>query len=319
MPHSKKSRSFLQESEQFLSEASSGYLTELAISKARSENTLSSYARDLLAFETYLEVREISIEAATAEDLRTYLVALEAQYASSTVERHISCLRGLYRHLRVEGVRTDDPLAKILSPRSTPRLPKALSIEEVIGLIESIEGEKPLDLRDRALVEVLYGTGMRISELCGLDLGALNMSSGLARVLGKGSKERIVPLGRCAHEALSMYLDNGRSRLGALSSQHAVFLNPRGDRLSRQGAWLVLKKRAVVVGLSSKLTPHTLRHCCATHMLEGGADLRVVQELLGHASLSTTQIYTKVSISHLLEVYRTSHPRDEVGFGRRVL
>lgn len=152
-----------------------------------------------------------------------------------------------------------------------------------------------------------------------MDLGALNMSSALVRVLGKGSKERMVPLGRLAQEALRIYLDQGRGHLRAIPDQQAVFLNPRGDRLSRQGAWLAIKKRAVVVGLSSKLTPHTLRHCCATHMLEGGADLRVVQELLGHASLTTTQIYTKVSISHLLEVYRTSHPRDEVGFGHRDL
>lgn len=319
MPHSRAFRSFLQESDDFLSELSSGYLTDLAISKSRSENTLTAYARDLLAFEGYLKAQETSVEAVTAEELRTYLTSLEAQYAASSVERHLSCIRGLYRHLRAEGIRDDDPLAQTLSPRPTPRLPKALSISEVVGLIESIEGDKPLDLRDRAIVEVLYGTGMRISELCGMDLGALNMSSALVRVLGKGSKERMVPLGRFAQEALRLYLNQGRSHLRATSDQQAVFLNPRGDRLSRQGAWLAIKKRAVVVGLSSKLTPHTLRHCCATHMLEGGADLRVVQELLGHASLTTTQIYTKVSISHLLEVYRTSHPRDEVGFGHRDL
>ncbi|MDH4169951.1 MAG: tyrosine recombinase, partial [Acidimicrobiia bacterium] len=242
--------------------------------------------------------------------------ALEAEgLAEASRTRMLVSVRGLHRFLLAEGFTTTDPSADAEPPRPGRGLPKPLSEREVGMLLDAIEGDDPKARRDRAMVEVLYGTGVRISELVGASLGDLDLSAGLLRVLGKGSKERIVPVGRLAVVALVEWLaPAGRGALeperwASRDDAEALFLNNRGGRLSRQGAWGVLKRHAAAVGLASKLSPHVLRHSCATHMLDHGADVRSVQELLGHASITTTQVYTSVSTERLKQVYRNAHPR----------
>jgi integrase/recombinase XerD len=214
-----------------------------------------------------------------------------------------------------EELRLDDPTKSVELPRVPRGLPKALSEREVAELLAAVVGLGPRERRDRAMLEVLYGTGVRISELVGMSLGDIDLGDDMIRVFGKGAKERVVPLGRYAHDALVAYLEPaGRGQLEPERWQdrdaaEAVFLNARGGRLSRQGGWGVLKKYGAKVGLGSRLSPHTLRHCCATHMLEHGADIRTVQELLGHASITTTQVYTMVSRAQLVASYQAAHPR----------
>jgi integrase/recombinase XerD len=232
-----------------------------------------------------------------------------------SVARAQAAVRGLHRFRLEEGWTTTDPTADVRPTGGGRRLPKALSEEEALALIGAATGDDPAARRDRAILEVLYGTGMRVSELAGLSLADLGSDTGLVRVLGKGSKERLVPLGRCAAAALDDWLGPGGRpsweprRWARRGDAEAVFLNARGGRLTRQGVWGVLKKRARAVGLEEKVHPHVLRHSCATHMLARGADIRVVQELLGHVSIATTQIYTKVSLGHLRQAYDQAHPR----------
>jgi integrase/recombinase XerD len=245
-----------------------------------------------------------------------YVNALRSRgLAPATVARMAVTVRQMYKFLLVEELADVDPAADLEAPRVPRGLPKALSEAQVALLIDSVNGTDAVARRDRAVLEVLYGCGLRISELCGLSIGDIDLTARLARVLGKGAKERMVPLGRCAADALVAYLDEaGR---GALEPQRwarrgdaeAVFLSTRGARLSRQAAWAIVHRHGENVGLADVLTPHVLRHSCATHMLDHGADIRTVQELLGHASVSTTQIYTMVSTERLLEVYRAAHPR----------
>jgi integrase/recombinase XerD len=229
--------------------------------------------------------------------------------------RTITALRGLYRFLVDEGSLRIDPTIDLASPRLPQRLPKALDEDQTLRLLDSVVGSGPLDLRDRALLELLYGTGARISEVIGLSLLDVQNDDGLLRVFGKGSKERMVPLGRVARSALDDWLSPGGRplvvpvRWASRSDSEAVFLNTRGGRLSRQGAWAILKRRAAPVGLSARVSPHVLRHSCASHMLAHGADIRIVQELLGHVSISTTQMYTKLSSEHLRASYERAHPR----------
>jgi integrase/recombinase XerD len=221
-------------------------------------------------------------------------------------------VRSFHRFCVEEGVLTADPSEEVGAPRVPQGIPKALSETEVEDLLGAVVGESPRALRDRAILETLYATGIRISELAGLDRRDLDLDGGVIRVFGKGSKERIVPIGRTARAALGAYLDRGRPALTgtrARSSTDAVFLNARGGRLTRQGSWKIVGSAGDRVGLSGRLSPHVLRHSCATHMLDHGADIRVVQELLGHASLSTTQVYTKVSPERLRAVYDAAHPR----------
>jgi integrase/recombinase XerD len=217
--------------------------------------------------------------------------------------------------MSVEELRDDDPTSDVEMPGVPRGLPKALTEDEVLALLAAVDGVDALSLRDRAMIEVLYGAGLRISELCGLSLSDIDMRDCLMRVFGKGSKERIVPIGRMSVAALTEYFGPGGrpqlepERWKSRRDQDAVFLNPRGGRLSRQGAWGVVRKYGVIAGIGAKLTPHVLRHSCATHMLDHGADIRSVQELLGHASISTTQIYTMVSAERLWQVYDAAHPR----------
>jgi len=292
------------------------YLSWLAVEKGRSHNTLVAYRRDIVVWEEW--ARRTGIDPTTADtgSIERYLAELRAGGRHpASMARSTTTLRGLFRFLVGEGTIAGDPTADLRSPRLPARLPKALSEEEVLRLLDSVDGPEPADRRDRALLELLYGTGARISEAVGLSLGELGGDVGLVRLFGKGSKERLVPLGGPARAALDRWLSPaGRdlmtpARLDRRDDAEAVFINGRGGRLSRQGAWAVVNGRAGRVGLQDRVSPHVLRHSCASHMLAHGADIRVVQELLGHVSIGTTQIYTKLSQEHLRSSYEQAHPR----------
>ena len=292
------------------------FLIWLAVEKGRSTNTLNAYRRDLLRYRDHLGRRGRGVGSATEDDVIAFVHVLQGEgLAPASVTRTLVATRGLHRFLVAEEIRPDDPAARIEMPRVPRGLPKALTLEQVTTLIEVVTGDDPVARRDRAILETLYGTGVRISELVGMSLSDVDLHDGLVRVFGKGSKERIVPIGRHAAVALSAWASAaGRGamepdRWARRADADAVFLNQRGGRLSRQGAWGVVRRHGRSVGLGAELTPHVLRHSCATHMLDHGADIRTVQELLGHASISTTQIYTKVSTERLLSVYRAAHPR----------
>ena len=235
--------------------------------------------------------------------------------SAATIKRVVVAVRSLYRFLALEGVTSSDPAADVEVPRVPAGLPKALTEDEVNRLLDAVVGDDPVACRDRAVLEVLYGTGLRIGELVGLSLADVDLEDAQLRAFGKGAKERLVPLGRPAVRALLAWLDPDHrgalapDRWARRSDAEAVFLNVRGGRLTRQGAWGIVRRYGDRVGLADRLTPHVLRHSCATHMLDHGADIRYVQELLGHASVSTTQIYTRVSTERLWQVYRDAHPR----------
>ena len=292
------------------------YLTWLAIERGRSPNTVSSYRRDLIAFQSFLKSSGREIGTATRSSIERHLdVMLSAGANPASAARALSAIRGLYRFRADEGDDDSDPTSEVTAPSARQRLPKAISEEEVVRLLDAAAGSSPRDLRDRAMLELLYGTGMRIGELVGLSLGDIGSDTGLIKVLGKGSKERLVPVGRYAEESVERWLDHGGrpelapKRWARRGDAEALFINTRGGRLTRQGAWEIISKRAHVAGLDGKVHPHVLRHSCATHMLARGADVRVVQELLGHSSVATTQIYTKVTVEHLRSAYDSAHPR----------
>ena len=301
------------------------YLSWLEVERGRSPRTLAAYRRDLASYQDGLGDR--SIEQATSAEVAAYLELLRRTHNASSVARALSSLRGFHRFLVEEGLRADDPTLDLPSVSVTDLLPKALSEEETELLLGSVVGTGPMVLRDRAVLEVLYGTGARVSELVGLNLGDViaaveGTDLPLLRVLGKGNKERVVPIGSLARAALAEWLSGqGRPLLEpkkwrSRRDAEAVFLNARGGRLSRVGVFGVVKKYANRVGLGDKVSPHVLRHSCATHMLGRGADVRVVQELLGHASIATTQRYTKVSAEHLRRAYEGAHPRAGTPRGR---
>lgn len=288
----------------------------LAAEQGRAANTLAAYRRDLGTYAAWLHAHELTVPDVQERDVLAYLGELRRRgLAPSTVARALVPVRALHRFLVVEGRAEVDPAAAIDRPRVPKGLPKALTEEEVGRLLAAPTGDEPAARRDRAMLEVLYGTGCRISELVGLSLGDLDLDEGLLRLFGKGSKERIVPVGNHAVRALVAWLgDGGRlamapGRWRQRSDADAVFLGARGSRLTRQGAWDVVRRHGRSVGLAGRLSPHVLRHSCATHMLDHGADIRAVQELLGHASISTTQVYTLVSTERLWDVYRSAHPR----------
>ncbi|HUB72376.1 MAG TPA: site-specific tyrosine recombinase [Acidimicrobiales bacterium] len=293
-------------------------LSWLSVEKGRSANTVAAYRRDLSDFEAWLRARPGSPapEDAGETTLAEYVAHLRGQgLAPASVARHVVAVRSLYRFLVQEGPIARDPSRDLKPPPLRQGLPKALSEPEVASLLASVTGSAPVRLRDRAVLELLYGTGMRISELTGLCLADLAAEDQVVRVLGKGNKERMVPLGRFAREALGAWLGpGGRAamaprRWSRRGDAEAVFLNQRGGRLTRQGAWGVVRHYGHLAGLDGRLSPHVLRHSCATHLLDHGADIRVVQELLGHASISTTQVYTKVSAERLKAAYLSAHPR----------
>jgi integrase/recombinase XerD len=291
------------------------YLTWLATEKGRSVNTLTAYRRDLKGYAGWLHERGTGLAEVTPGDVEAYVAVLrEAGKAPATMARAIVTVRSLHAFAAAEGLLLADPAADV-EPPSVPRgLPKGLSEAEVESLLD-VAGTDPVARRDRAILEVLYGTGMRIAELVGLCLGDVDLGDALVRVLGKGSKERVIPLGRLARASLVDWLDTGGrpamapARWARRGDEEAVFLNQRGGRLTRQGAWGIVSEHGRRAGLERTLSPHALRHSCATHMLDHGADIRAVQELLGHASISTTQIYTGVSVERLFAVYAAAHPR----------
>lgn len=286
-------------------------------------NSRLAYRRDLARYAAFLREHGVTTLAGIGEDTVTaYVHHLQSLrdddgnpvLAPSSIARGLVAVRSFHRFLVAEGVAVADPSDQVGAPRVPQGIPKALAEDEVERLLAAVEGADPLARRDRAILELLYGTGIRISELVGLDLDALDLENSTARVLGKGSKERVVPIGRAALGALDDYLRNSRlglrpTRPRRTSDADAVFLNARGGRISRQGCWKIVHAAGERAGLGERLSPHVLRHSCATHMLDHGADIRVVQELLGHASVSTTQVYTKVSPDRLRSVYEASHPR----------
>ncbi len=295
------------------------FLVALVSEFGRRPSTVEAYERDLAKYLITLNSAGLTPRTASAADVRDHLARLRsAGRSDATVARAASAIRMLHRHLATEGVTPVDAAAPVEPPRRSRGLPKAISEDDVVMLLGSVTGDRPGDLRDRAMLELLYGTGIRISELVGLDLVDVDLDQRLARVFGKGAKERIVPIGTLAADALAVWLSTGRmvmsiSGPASRPAGAAVFVNQRGGRLTRQGAWGILKSRAASVGLADRVHPHVLRHSCATHMLDRGADLRVVQELLGHASISTTQTYTLVANERVVEAFRAAHPRAMIG------
>jgi integrase/recombinase XerD len=292
------------------------FLTWLAVERGRSQNTLVSYRRDLLQYCEWLGTRGVDVGTVDTAVLERFVGERRASgRAPASVARQLAAIRMLHRFLVDERLRADDPSADLEGVRVPAGIPKPLSEEQVVALIEAPASGDPVSRRDRAIMELLYATGMRVSELCGLSLGDLDLDERVARVFGKGAKERMVPFGGACATALSDWLGpQGRQRMAPSQwrrrdDAEAVFIGVRGSRLGRQHVWAILRTYGEAVGLAEHLSPHVLRHSCATHLLDHGADLRIVQEMLGHASISTTQVYTKVSQDRLLEVYRQSHPR----------
>ena len=292
------------------------FLTWMRVEQGRSDRTIEAYGRDITQYESYLATAKSNSRVVKSAVIEKYVGQLRAnERAPKSIARQFAAIRMFHRFMLDEGLRTDNPTAFIDGVKVPSGIPKALSEEEVELLLNAVTGVGSLAVRDRALLEFLYATGARVSEACGLSMSDVDMESNVARVFGKGSKERIVPFGRHAKEALESWLGaGGRPMLcpqqwAKRDHADAVFLGVRGTRLSRQAAWGIVRKYAMLAGIKSELSPHVLRHSCATHMLVHGADLRIVQELLGHASVSTTQVYTKVDNEVLFEMYRESHPR----------
>lgn len=299
------------------------FLAHISTEKGYSHNTISAYRNDLTQFTEFLKIEdtkeakkadtaESPWAAVTKETIVSYILHIKArqEYSSATVARKVAAIRSFFHFLVAEGAITDDPTATLDSPKVKKRLPKVISHADVERLLAAPAQEStPKALRDKAILELLYATGMRVSELANLDLDDVNLASATVRCFGKGSKERIIPIYHQATAALEEYLQKGRLHLTRDPDEQALFLNPWGTRLTRQGLWLIIKEYVAQAGIAVEVSPHTLRHSFATHLLSGGADLRNVQQLLGHANVSTTQIYTHISSERLREVYDEAHPR----------
>lgn len=312
-----------------IEQASEAYLDHLAIERGLSNNTVGSYRRDLARYHEYLAGAGIhTLGEITPDVLQAFLQAAAAgedgknPLAASSIARLMACLRGFHGFAQTEHLSGIDPTENLENPRLARPLPKALTITQTRALLEAFSGEDPASLRSRALLETLYASGARVSEVCSLDVDDLGILAGsetedsgenpitLVTVTGKGNKQRLVPLGEYAVKALEAYLVRARPQLAQKGrGSSALFLNLRGGRLSRQSAWNIIREAAEKAGIKTPVSPHSLRHSFATHMLEGGADVRVVQELLGHVNVTTTQIYTKVTATLLREVYQETHPR----------
>jgi integrase/recombinase XerD len=289
------------------------FLAYLEFERGLSRNTLEAYRSDLLQFGRFLEACGHSALTVSPAGVSAWLSHLGdpagAGASPATVHRKAACLRSFYRHLRRENVRDSDPTATLSAPRRGRRLPQVLTRPEVVRLLEQPKGTTPTALRDRALLEVMYACGLRASELTGLEVGDVDREARVLRARGKGSKERVVPVGRAALSALEAYLARGRPTLVRGRSVSALFVNFRGEGLSRQGLYKIVQRHAASAGLAERMSPHTLRHTFATHLLAGGCDLRSVQEMLGHADVATTQLYTHLSSERLKDVYFRAHPR----------
>jgi integrase/recombinase XerD len=293
------------------------FLDHLTVERGLSPNTIAAYRRDLRRYASFLERRGVAdAAAADAAVVSAFVAHVSAAthddgrpYRATSVVRALSSVRSFHRFLLREGLAGADPGDGVVRPRTPRSLPRPLSVEDVGKLLEAPRPTDARGLRDRAVLETMYGAGLRVSELVGLDVDDVDLEGGSVRVLGKGGTERDVPLGRYAREAIGAYLSRARPSLATARSRSALFLNQRGGRLTRQACWNAIREHAATAGIDKRVTPHTLRHSFATHLLEGGADVRVVQELLGHASVATTQVYTLVTKEHLREVYYTAHPR----------
>jgi len=286
------------------------FLEHLVVERVLAQNSLEAYQRDLTRYGRYLKGRQQQVTALDRAEVPRYLLGLrEAGLSPRSVARHLAAIRQFHRFLVREGHSTDDPTAHLESPRPWRRLPTVLSSEEVERLLALRAATSPQALRDHAMLEVLYASGLRVSELVGLRLADLDLSVGVVRVLGKGDKERLVPLGEVAVASLRAYLAHGRPRLEKRLACPYVFLGRHGRGLTRQAFWQLLKRYVGAAGITKRVTPHTLRHSFATHLLERGADLRSVQLMLGHADIGTTQIYTHLSRAHLKAIYDKHHPR----------
>ena len=298
--------------------ACSSYLDQLRIERGLSSNSITSYARDLQKFEAFLQANKREYERLNPQDLTDFEVSLKSLgLALSSINRTLSAVKGFYKYASLE-FDIPNPTLEIVSAKIARKLPKALSVEEVTKLIESAKREgDAVSLRDFAILELLYSSGGRVSEIVGVNTGDISISKTadgdvtVLKLRGKGSKERLVPLGKFAVAAIEDYFTRTRPALAAKNSKSepALFLNARGRRLSRQSAWQIVLDAAVATGLEGRVSPHVFRHSYATHLLDGGADIRVVQELLGHSSVTTTQIYTLITIDKVRETYSTAHPR----------
>ncbi len=292
------------------------FLSWMVAEKGRSANTIAAYRRDLSTYCEWLTAQGATVLDVSHQQLVAFVGLRRASgAATSSIARQLAAVRMLHRYLSIEGERRDDPAAELEGVRVPSGIPKPLTEAQVTSLLDAVIVTEPIHRRDLALIELLYATGARISEAVGLSIGDIDFDARLVRLYGKGAKERIVPFGSTAAAALEdWFSSSGRVRIvpdqwRSRDDAEAVFLNTRGGRLTRQAAWQVVKKYGNRAGLGAELSPHVLRHSCATHLLDHGADLRVVQEMLGHASISTTQIYTKVSQERLWDVYRSAHPR----------
>jgi integrase/recombinase XerD len=298
------------------------FIDHLTVERGLSAHTVAAYRRDLRRYAAFLEARGVARSAdADVGDVRAFLASISASthgdderpYAATTVARTLSSVRSFHRFLLREGLADGDPSAAVVRPRLPRALPHPLALDEIGALLEVPSHATPAGLRDRAALELLYGAGLRVSEMTELDVDDLDLDGGAVRVLGKGGKEREVPLGRFARDALGAYLTGGRPALATSRTRGALFLNARGGRLTRQSVARLVAGYARTAGIGRRVSPHDLRHSFATHLLDGGADVRVVQELLGHASVATTQNYTLVTATHLREAFESAHPRARRG------
>ena len=291
------------------------FLAYLEFERGMSRNTLEAYRSDLLQFGAWLKRTGGDALGADHRELAAFVDELAAgrdgrpPAAPATLQRKVACLRSFYRHLRRSGALADDPTAHLRVPKHGRKLPQVLTRDEVAALLRQPRGTQPAALRDRALLETMYACGLRASEAIGLEVGDLDLEAGLLRARGKGAKERLVPVGSAAAEALGAYLERGRPRLVGERWEARLFLNQRGGGLTRQGLYKIVQRHAASAGLAAKMSPHTLRHTFATHLLAGGCDLRSLQEMLGHADIATTQLYTHLSAERLRDVYFDTHPR----------
>ena len=292
-----------------------GYVSEfinyLAVERGLAQNTLESYGRDLRQFQSYLQTSQMDfLKDSSRSTILTYLNSLHNKgRAVSTISRNLAAIKSFYQYLVREKYLEKDPAANLESPKLEKKLPKILTVQEVEELLKQPDTILPAGLRDKAMLELLYATGIRVSELISLNISDINLDMGYIKCFGKGSKERIVPLGSIAARCVQDYVGRGRNKLVRTYEESALFVNHHGNRLTRQGFWKIIKKYAHEARILKEITPHTLRHSFATHLLENGADLRSVQEMLGHADISTTQIYTHVTKNRLKEVYDKAHPR----------
>ena len=295
------------------------FLAYLEFERGLSRNTLEAYRSDLLQLGAHLERTGTDALHAGHAELADFVSTLatgsedRAGASPATIQRKVACLRSFYRHLRRQELLTDDPTVHLRAPRQSRKLPQVLSRDEVARLLEQPRGTEPAALRDRALLEVMYACGLRASEATGLELSDVDIEEGILRARGKGSKERLVPVGSAAASAIAAYLQRGRPRLAGDRMEPRLFLNHRGTGLTRQGLYKIVQRHAASAGLASKMSPHTLRHTFATHLLAGGCDLRSLQEMLGHADIATTQLYTHLSADRLKDVYFGAHPRAKSG------